>query len=214
MTEYDSKQIGSRIRELRLLRGLSQEELCEKIGYKSKSTITKIESGERQLKQSKIKPIADVLQTTPAFIMGWNDNPEKNLPSEAISLNLIPVLGHIPAGYPNYEEEEIIGYQAVAVNSPEEYFCLEVHGDSMTGRGIPDGSKVVIHRQPTAEDGDVVACRVNGDEATLKIFTKTKDSVILTPANSKYKPIIVNGSDFDSGTASIYGVVTQIIIDV
>lgn len=65
--------IGDRIRTRREELGLTQQELGEKLGYKSRATVNKIELGQRNLKQSKIKEIADALGTTPAYIMGWDD---------------------------------------------------------------------------------------------------------------------------------------------
>ena len=63
--------IGERIKQRRKELGLSQEELAVKLGYKSRSSINKIELNWRNLTQSKIKEIADALDTTPAWIMGW-----------------------------------------------------------------------------------------------------------------------------------------------
>ena len=63
--------IGQRIRQRREELNMTQEELAHKIGYKSKSSINKIEIDVQQLKQSKIKEIAEALQTTPDYIMGW-----------------------------------------------------------------------------------------------------------------------------------------------
>lgn len=63
--------VGIRIRNRRIEIGMTQEELAAKVGFKGKSSIAKIESGERGLVQSKIKAIADALDTTPDYIMGW-----------------------------------------------------------------------------------------------------------------------------------------------
>lgn len=63
--------IGSRIKSRREELGMSQEELANKIGYKSKSSINKIELDVQQLRQVKIKQIADALETTTDYIMGW-----------------------------------------------------------------------------------------------------------------------------------------------
>lgn len=62
-----------RIRERREKLGLSQWELAQKIGYTSRSTIAKIEAGENDLTQSKIAAFAKALHTTPAYLMGWED---------------------------------------------------------------------------------------------------------------------------------------------
>ena len=64
--------IGQRIQKRREELGMTQEELAHKIGYKSKSSINKIELDIQQLKQIKIKEIAEALQTTPDYIMGWD----------------------------------------------------------------------------------------------------------------------------------------------
>lgn len=71
--------IGDRIKARREELGMTQLELALKIGYKNKSSVNKIETGVQNLKQSKIKEIADALQTTPAYIMGWDD---ENDPSQ------------------------------------------------------------------------------------------------------------------------------------
>lgn len=65
--------IGERIRERRKELNISQDELAKKLKYKSRSSINKIELGHYNLTQSKIKAIADALETTPSYIMGWTD---------------------------------------------------------------------------------------------------------------------------------------------
>lgn len=74
MKDYheQAKMIGQRIRLKREEIGMTQEQLANKLGYKSKSSIAKIESGERDLRQKNIKTIADALSTTPDYLMGWN----------------------------------------------------------------------------------------------------------------------------------------------
>lgn len=67
--------IGDRIKKRREELNLSQEELAKRLGYKSRSSVNKIEVGCQNLTQSKIKAIADALHTTPSYIMGWEDSP-------------------------------------------------------------------------------------------------------------------------------------------
>ena len=69
--------IGSRIKQRRESLGMTQSELAEKLGYKSKSTITKIEKDVNEISQSKILGFADALRTTPSYILGYDeaDNP-------------------------------------------------------------------------------------------------------------------------------------------
>lgn len=68
--------IGERIKQRREELNLSQDELAKRLGYKSRSSINKIELGHYNLRQSKIKAIADALDTTPSFIMGWDEEKE------------------------------------------------------------------------------------------------------------------------------------------
>lgn len=71
--------IGERIKFKREELNISQDELARRLGYKSRSSINKIELGLQNLNQSKIKAIADALQTTPSFIMGWTE--DKKVPT-------------------------------------------------------------------------------------------------------------------------------------
>ena len=66
--------IYQRIKILREQRGMSQQELAERIGYKTASAINKIELGLRDINQSKIVAFATALNTTPAYLMGWEEN--------------------------------------------------------------------------------------------------------------------------------------------
>ena len=66
-----NKMIGAIIRRRRIELGLSQEELAERCGFKSKSSINKMEAGVQGLPQSKIIAVAKALETTPGYILGW-----------------------------------------------------------------------------------------------------------------------------------------------
>ena len=74
--------VGENILLMRKQLGLTQEELAKRMGYKSKSTINKIELGINDIPQSKIAQFAEVLCTTPAHLMGW-DEEEKDSPEES-----------------------------------------------------------------------------------------------------------------------------------
>ena len=71
-------KIGDRIKYRREQLGLSQDELARRLGYKSRSSINKIENDASGLPQTKIAAIAAALQTTPAYIMGWEEMQQKN----------------------------------------------------------------------------------------------------------------------------------------
>ena len=70
-------EFHEKLQELRKNRGLTQEELAKKMGYKSKSTINKIENGTNDIPQSKVVKFAEVLETTVADLMGWKEDIEE-----------------------------------------------------------------------------------------------------------------------------------------
>jgi repressor LexA len=102
----------------------------------------------------------------------------------------IPVLGQVAAGAPVLAEENIEDYVEVpaAAGGDEAEFILKVKGDSMVDAGILEGDLVVVRRQDTAEDGDVVVALV-GEEATVKTFYRESDHVRLQPENPTHEPI-------------------------
>ena len=109
----------------------------------------------------------------------------------------IPIVGRVRAGAPVLAEENIEGYLPVAreLARGEETFALKVKGDSMIEDGILEGDLVIISRQDTAVNGDIV-CALIGNEATLKRFQRKGNQITLKPANPKYEPIVVSKGEF------------------
>jgi len=109
----------------------------------------------------------------------------------------IPVVGRVRAGAPILADENIDGFLPVAneLARGEETFALKVKGDSMIEDGILDGDLVIIRRQETANNGDIV-CSLIGNEATLKRFYRKGNEVTLKPANKNYDPIVVSNGEF------------------
>lgn len=104
----------------------------------------------------------------------------------------VPLLGRIAAGSPILAEEDIedilpLPTQIVG-NDP--VFMLRVRGDSMVDDGIHDGDLVVIRRQADADDGDIVAALIDGEEATVKRLRRGSGKVTLVPANPAYEPMV------------------------
>lgn len=101
----------------------------------------------------------------------------------------VPVMGRIAAGVPI---EAIQTHSHTVMVPPEmlgggEHFALEVRGDSMVEAGIFDGDTVVIHKQDTATNGEIVVALVDEEEATLKRLRKKGNSVALEAANPAYE---------------------------
>lgn len=72
-----STNIGKRILQRRTELNMSQEELAQKVGYKDRSSIARIESGERDIRQKKVVEFAEALKTTPAWLMGYDEEDKK-----------------------------------------------------------------------------------------------------------------------------------------
>jgi len=107
---------------------------------------------------------------------------------------VIPLLGRIAAGAPVLATENVEEYLTVPVGFAKggEHFALRVAGKSMTGAGILDGDVVVVRRQDSAADGDVVAALLPGpgeDEATVKRLRRRGGRVTLHPENPAFSPI-------------------------
>ncbi|HMO02090.1 MAG TPA: transcriptional repressor LexA [Oligoflexia bacterium] len=105
----------------------------------------------------------------------------------------VPLIGVIAAGMPieAIENPQMIDLPPQMLNKRGEVFCLEVSGDSMIDEHICDGDIVIIRKQDTADDGDIVAAILDDGTATLKRFKRLRDKkIMLIPANPNFKPII------------------------
>ncbi len=104
----------------------------------------------------------------------------------------VPLVGRIAAGSPILAEEDIEDVltlpQQLVGNGP--VFMLRVKGDSMIDAGILDGDFVVVRRQQTAENGEIVAALVNGDEATVKRLERRSNTVVLHAENEAFSPMV------------------------
>lgn len=101
--------IGERIRNRREELGLTQEELAKKLGYKSRSSVNKVETS-RELSNKKVRLYADALDTTPAYLMGWTSEEKDKIVSNIfpITTHGLPVLGEITCGAPKFANKDLI----------------------------------------------------------------------------------------------------------
>lgn len=116
----------------------------------------------------------------------------------------VPVLGDVAAGSPILAQECIDDYISFDTGGRDgEYFALRVRGESMLNAGILPGDLVVVHRQPTAQNGEIVVALLE-DEATVKRLSRRGGEVWLLPENEAYSPI-------DGRYASILGKVAAVL---
>ena len=161
-------ELSRRILQRRLELGLSQEELAQRMGYRSKSSITKLEKGVNDIPQSKVEEFAAALETTPAWLMGLENTAFVPPGFEPLpEMVRVPLVGNIACGSPITAEQNIECYIGVPAAWHAD-FALTCHGSSMAPT-ICDGDIVCIRCQPEVEQGEIAAVRI-GDEATLKHF--------------------------------------------
>lgn len=122
---------------------------------------------------------------------------------------LLTVFGYVPCGSPNFINDNVEGYLEIpkSMLGQGDFFVLRAKGDSMVDAGIKNGDLIIIKRQPTAEDGQIVVARI-GDNVTLKKYynLETDKRIMLHPENEKYDDIVVRACD-------IMGVAVKIIKD-
>ena len=129
------------------------------------------------------------------------------VPASMRPVSFIPLLGRVCAGVPVSAEENIEDYVCVDMipAGSASYFALRVKGDSMTGAGIFDNDIVIVKKQASADNGDIVVALVD-DEATVKRLKAGNDGVSLEAANPAYAPIT-------RGAITVLGKVVRLVRD-
>ncbi len=190
----------NKIRELRKLKKITMKELGQILNL-SESTISLYENGKHEPDYATLKKIADYFMVSTDYLLGRNDDTkEKN---KGV---LIPVLGEIRAGSPMWAEEDIIDYEEI----PEvwtrsgEFFGLKIKGDSMAPR-IKENDVVIFKKQDYAENGDVCAVLINGEEATIKNIKIIDNGIVLIANNPAYPPMVFTDKQIKELPVQIIG---------
>ncbi len=178
--------------------GVPVEEIATALGV-SIATVYRYENGEiEKVPGEALAPLAKVLHTTPAYLMGWDSN-ETTLPSNILPMpkvRQIPLLGTIACGEPILAAENLEG----EVNIPENIhadFALRCKGDSMINARIFDGDIVYIRQCDIVDNGEIAAVLID-DEATLKRVQIYPDHISLEPENPQYRPLVYWENDMNS----------------
>ena len=188
--------------------GLSQQDFASQIGVK-KNAVSRWKTRELQSYTKYLPQIAEALGTTTEYLLTGNGPKQKRavsesdtaLPKGAEHIDLgtfhrIPILGRISAGLPLYAEQHIEGYTLTDLNGGAEYFALRVSGDSMNAARIQDGDILIVRRQEEVENGEVAVVMVGDEDATVKRFYATGDTVTLMPqsTNPEHHPQIYDAT--------------------
>lgn len=183
---------GNRMKMRRKEIGVSADEVAAALGV-SIATVYRYENGEiEKVPGSVLEPLARVLKTTPAYLMGWEDDlfsddaPDNIIPMP--KMKKVPILGTIACGQPILAYEEYDEYASIPEHIHAD-LALRCKGDSMINARIFDGDIVYIRQQPDVENGQIAAVLID-DEATLKRVKKFPDHIVLEPENPMYKPLV------------------------
>ena len=193
--------MAERIKERRKALGYTQTELGLKLGLQA-SAIANYENGRvKNMKRSVIANMAKVLECSPAYLMGLEDEETficlQNI--YPIELKRFPLVGEIACGKPKYANEDRESYIMAGTDIKAD-FCLKASGDSMIGARILDGDIVFIRKQEIVDNGEIAAVVVNNDnEATLKrlFYYKEKSLLILKAENPTYEDLIFQGEELN-----------------
>lgn len=186
-----------------------QKEFAAVIGVSDK-IVSQWRVGTTRSYRSRIATIAEALGTTTEYLLTGNGPKQKRavsesdtaLPKGAEHIDLgtfhrIPILGRISAGLPLYAEQHIEGYTVTDLNGQAEYFALTVHGDSMNALGINDSYRIIVRRQDQVDNGEVAVVMVGDEDATVKRFYATGNTVTLMPqsTNLEHQPQIYDTTE-------------------
>ena len=171
----------------------SVREICANVGFRSTASaqyyINKlVDSGKIRRNTGNNRTLEII---APEFIRASHDESK---------MRRVPMLGNIAAGQPLFAgvtDDEYIDISPEFFNTSGDLFMLTVKGTSMVNVGILDGDTVLIRKQPTAYDGQIIAAMIDNNEVTLKRFFKDGDTIRLKPENDNMDDIIVDsGHDF------------------
>ncbi len=178
-------------------------EICHAVGLRSPSTVhshlASLES-KGYIKRGRAKGRAIEVLT--------DDGAESAAGTSREDIVSLPLVGRVTAGQPilaveNVEDQIPLPRQIVR-SAARDGFLLRIDGDSMIDAGIFDGDYVIVKRQQTADDGEVVVALVGDEDATVKRFFRETDHVRLQPENESMEPIITRD-------VQVLGVVVGII---
>ena len=191
--------MGKRIKELRLKKGVTQEELGKVIGVQ-KAAILKYESGlVENMKRSSIKKLAEYFNVKPSYLMGLDNN-------------IINVYSSVHAGILSEMIENIVDTEEISekmANSGKTYFGLKVRGDSMSPTYM-DGDTLIVEKTSTCESGQDCIVAINGDEAFLKRVFINENGITIQSLNAKYQPHTFTNKDIVELPVKIIGVVVEL----
>ncbi|MBQ1827520.1 MAG: helix-turn-helix domain-containing protein [Erysipelotrichaceae bacterium] len=187
------------LRHLRRNFNLSQNDLANRLGYKSFTTIQKWEDGSAVPPYKTLEKIAEIFSVDVNSIM-----------SDDITLSdhsEVPILGIVRGGEPIFAENNYIGLEHVFPDDARHSDCfyLQVVGDSMKNARILPDDLVYVHKQNYLDNGEIGVFLLDNSEATIKRIQYRDGNIILQPENDDYSPIVLTAQDVLNRNFQIIG---------
>ena len=179
MSRGKSMEFKKNLRYLRKVNRMSQDDLAERLGYKSFTTVQKWEDGTAFPRVSTLSKIADIFHVDVDHLLNLN------IRTEQVA---VPIVGEVKAGYDLYANEDIYGYEYCDNREygPGEYFYLKVKGDSMIESRIGPGDIVYVRKQDYLNDKDIGVFLLENNEVTIKRILFSKNGITLRASNPEY----------------------------
>lgn len=212
------EDLGKYLKQLRNEKHLSLRTVNQ-ITDISYTHLNMIENGKRNVTPALLRVLADLycinyldLYEKAGYIDLIEDEKKSLLltPLSNLHQTEIPVLGKVKAGYDYLANENIIGYIFLdfTPSDPENYYALQVTGDSMEPL-FSDGDIAIVHKQDTFESGNTCIVLINGDEATVKKVVKMDDGIDLIAMNPYYPVRHFNKNEMDKIPVTVIGKVIE-----
>ena len=205
--------LGERIKSLREKKGMTQLELAQRLGYKSKSSVTHIENG-RDIPRAMVVTLAEILDTTPAYLMGWEDDKPNAAPLAENKIYQIPVFSSVSAGFGTYACSDIVTYMPLFIEHEADVpdmLCIKVTGDSMFPK-IEDGDIIIVRKQDSVDSGSIAVVLVDNEEGFVKKVVYDQETIELHSINPEYAPKIFKGEEVLR--VRVVGLVKQVVKNV
>lgn len=179
----------------------SVREICTAVGLTSPSTVhTHLSTLQRlgYLRRDPSKPRAIEVRY----------DPNSGATADRSPVRHVPLVGEVAAGTGVLAHENVDELMPVPAElcGDGDLFMLKVRGESMIDAGIFDGDFVVVHKQQTADNGDVVVAGIPGEEATVKRWQLDGQTVTLHPENERLEPMVFRGDEIE-----LYGRVVTVL---
>lgn len=190
---------GERIKLCRKELGMSAEQLAEKVQL-SPATIYRYEKGDiEKVPSDIINKIARALNSSPAYLMGWETKKKK-----------VPIYGEVRAGLPTSTDENIEGWEEIYPHYKDStaYAFLKIKGNSMLPR-MQEGDLALVDTEAQVENGDLAVVLVNGNEATIKKVYIDSEGITLHAFNPYYPDIHYTPKEVEDLPVRFFGKVVE-----